>query len=380
MMKKVIAVAAASIVLMSGGLAHNEAQAASENEGQIMVPVIVNGHKVKFPDTEPYVDSNGRTMVPVRFVSEMLGGKVDWNAATSTVTIATQGKTISLTIGSKTPTVNGHSVELDTAAAMVDGRTMVPLRFVSEALESKVTWDEGAHAVQITDAAYQAKMDNGTVKLDAWGRELSGEADERWNKLADVPGFVYDLETYATDSNKAYTEKNYNGANKAYVDQWAGKIRNYYQAQLNINYRTIDETAFSETLLSNMGIDKASTYGVKKAIHEYVNWVKQNHVISVGYADPENSLVTHRSRGPVFLTHFKFMIIQAVDSSQTFMDNTQVSEWADSFKLKVGVWYEGYADVPLGTNAINMQKDYFGLTANENMFATGHYRYVEISQ
>ncbi|MCD1259736.1 copper amine oxidase N-terminal domain-containing protein [Paenibacillus athensensis] len=378
-MKKVIATIAAAVVLASGSLVFNGVQAATENEGQIMVPVIVNGHKVKFPDTEPYVDSNGRTMVPVRFVSEKLGGKVDWNATTKTVTIATQGKNISLTIGSKTPTVNGNSVELDTAAAMVDGRTMVPLRFVSEALESKVTWDEGAHAVQITDAAYQAKIDNGTVKLDAWGRELSGEEDERWNKLADLPEFVYGLETNSTFSNKEFMNKfGSTWADKSHIDLWASKVRNYYQAQLNVDYRTIDADKFSETLITNMGISKSSIPRLTEIVHQYVSWVKANHVVAKGYADPENSLVRLSSTGPIFLTHFKFMILQADDPAQTFMDNTQVSQWSDSYKLKKNVWYDGYASVNMGSRFANYQEEHFGLIANENMFEKGTYKYEEM--
>ncbi|MCD1259735.1 copper amine oxidase N-terminal domain-containing protein [Paenibacillus athensensis] len=378
-MKKVIATVTAAVALLaSGSLAYNGVQAATENEGQIMVPVIVNGHKVKFPDTEPYVDSNGRTMVPVRFVSEKLGGKVDWNAATRTVTIATQGKSISLTIGSKAPTVNGHSVELDTAAAMVDGRTMVPLRFVSEALESKVTWDEGAHAVQITDAAYQAKIDNGTVKLDAWGRELSGEADERWNKLADVPEFVYELAAPADLNNKSFIAKyGSSWADKAHVDKWADHVREYYKAQLNVDYRNIDTESFTEAIVTNMGLDGFATSEARQEMPNYIAWLKQNHVILRGYADPENSLVRYARSGPIFRTHFKFMIVEADDTTQTVMDNWNASVFSDSFEMKKGVWYDGYADVSLTTNFGNNQEEHYALRYTENMFLKERYKYEE---
>ncbi|MBW5445760.1 hypothetical protein GE107_06730 [Cohnella sp. CFH 77786] len=373
MFKKIIAMAVAAAVIF-GGIGINSVTAAAVNEGQIILPVIVNGHKVKFPDTEPYVDENGRTMVPVRFVSEKLGGEVKWNNETNTVTIKTAGKDISLTIGSKTPTVNGQTIELDTAAAKVDGRTMVPLRFVSEALDSKVTWDAGANAVQITDATYQAKIDNGSVKLDAWGREL-GIADDKWNKLADMPSYVYSLYSYADMSNKEYASIGFNGADKSHIDMWASKIRNYYQAQLNVDYRTIDEVSFTKAIVSNMGLDNYGTSQVKSAVKQYIAWVKKNHIVAKGYADPENSLVAHGRRGPVFLTHFKFMIVQAYDTAQTFMDNYDVSQSSDSFKLKTGVWYDGYSSVIMGTNYAKEQEDHFGLIANENMFAKGFYKY-----
>ncbi|WP_239617471.1 copper amine oxidase N-terminal domain-containing protein [Cohnella mopanensis] len=377
MFKKTIATLVAAAVI--GGFGLNSVNAAAINEGQIIIPIIVNGHKVKFPDTEPYVDENGRTMVPVRFVSESLGATVKWDNATRTATITNGTKTISLAIGSKTVSDNGQVVELDTAAAMVDGRTMVPLRFVSESMNSKVTWDKGGNAVQISDSAYQAKIDNGTVKLDAWGRELA-TADDKWNKLADLPSFVYELSAPRELSNKEFIkEVGSTWADKTHIDMWAGKIRKYYQAQLNIDYRTIDESSFISALQNEMELGSSyDKFYITKAMKEYVAWVKTNHVIAKGYADPENSLVGYIFGGPVFRTHFKFMVVQADDTAQVFMDNTEVSKWSDSFKLKTGVWYEGYADVTMGTHFGSSPENHFALNANENMFSKGRYVYNEV--
>jgi hypothetical protein len=377
MFKKTIATMVAAMVIF-GGIGMTSVKAASAPTAQEIIPVIVNGQKVKFPDTEPYVDENGRTMVPVRFVSEMLGADVKWDNETRTAIIKTSDKNIIMTIGSKTPTVNGQAIELDTAAAMVEGRTMVPLRFVSEALDSKVTWDKGANAVQVSDTAYQAKIENGTVKLDAWGRELA-TADAKWNKLTDMPEYVYGLDNPSSTSNKDFIEQfGSKWADKAHVDMWAGKVRKYYQAQLNVDYRTIDEDEFVSALVSNMGLDKFGTSGSKEAAIGYVAWVKKNHVIAKGYADPENSLVGVNSHGPVFMTHFKFMIVKADDTAQTFMDNWDVSSGSDSFKLKTGVWYDGYSSLTMGSNFAREQEEHFGLIANENMFVKGRYKYTEV--
>ncbi|QGQ98816.1 hypothetical protein EHS13_30030 [Paenibacillus psychroresistens] len=74
MLKKTIATAVVLAVISSTtSLAATELPAPVK--GQMMIPVIVNGLKVLFPDTEPFIDDNGRTMVPVRFVSEKLGGE-----------------------------------------------------------------------------------------------------------------------------------------------------------------------------------------------------------------------------------------------------------------------------------------------------------------
>jgi hypothetical protein len=73
------------------------------------------------------------------------------------------------------------------------------------------------------------------------------------------------------------------------------------------------------------------------------------------------------------------MIIKADNSAQTFMDNTNVSDYSDSFKLKTGVWYDGYSDVVLGTYYAKQQEDHFGMIVGENMFSKGHYKYNILS-
>ena len=83
-------------------------------------------------------------MVPVRFVTEALGAKVDWEAATNTAIIAKEGTTLRIQIGNKNISVakNGttSTVKMDTVAVNKDGRTMIPVRFVAEALGATVDW------------------------------------------------------------------------------------------------------------------------------------------------------------------------------------------------------------------------------------------------
>ncbi|GEN35804.1 copper amine oxidase N-terminal domain-containing protein [Aneurinibacillus danicus] len=115
------------------------------------VQVLVNGSAVAFPDDKPYIDGDsGRTMVPVRFVSEKLGAKVDWNNTERKVVINKDGKTIILPIGSNTATVNSKTVTFDAPATLKGVRTFVPLRFISEAYGAKVEWDAKKAVVRIT--------------------------------------------------------------------------------------------------------------------------------------------------------------------------------------------------------------------------------------
>lgn len=116
------------------------------------IKVYVDGAKIKFIDQKPYINSDNRTLVPVRFVSEALGAKVDWISSTKTVRIDYNGKIIALEIGSPKATVDTSVVTLDTVPAITKSRTMVPLRFVSECLDAEVEWKAAESAVYIVTA------------------------------------------------------------------------------------------------------------------------------------------------------------------------------------------------------------------------------------
>lgn len=93
-------------------------------------------------DTAPVI-RNDRTLVPIRIVTETLGGKVDWNGATKEVTLHIDGKEIKMTVGK---TLEKYGV----APVIIDGRTFVPVRFVADELGATVAWDDATKTVTIT--------------------------------------------------------------------------------------------------------------------------------------------------------------------------------------------------------------------------------------
>jgi len=115
------------------------------------ITVTVNGKTVEFPDVQPFVDANGRTFVPVRFVSEELNCEVEWHPDTRTVTIDRGRINAKLTIGKKEITVLGVTKTMNTAAQVQNGRTLVPARFVAEAFGCEVEWNGATRIVKITD-------------------------------------------------------------------------------------------------------------------------------------------------------------------------------------------------------------------------------------
>lgn len=113
------------------------------------VEVYVNSSPVSFPDQKSYLDKSARRVfVPVRFISEALGAEVDWLAGEQKVVVRKGEKDVTLTIGQKTFCAGGRDYLLDAPAVIVNGRTMVPLRFISEALGAGVAWkQEGSGGV-----------------------------------------------------------------------------------------------------------------------------------------------------------------------------------------------------------------------------------------
>lgn len=141
-MKKVISIAVTAAL----GVAVLMAPVNMKAEVIEGVKVKLDGKLISFPDAQPYVNEDERTLVPVRFVSEAMGCKVEWEESRELVTITKAPYRILLRIGENSAIVNdGKSdvkKEFDTKAVLKGDRTFVPLRFVSETLGAGVAWDE----------------------------------------------------------------------------------------------------------------------------------------------------------------------------------------------------------------------------------------------
>lgn len=112
-----------------------------------VVKVKVNDKPIIF-DVAPVI-SEGRTLVPLRYIFEALGAEVKWDAATRTVTGIKGSDEIVLKIDSKDAVVNGETRKLDVPATILNGRTLVPARFISESLGAEVLWDGDSKTVII---------------------------------------------------------------------------------------------------------------------------------------------------------------------------------------------------------------------------------------
>ncbi|WP_422660018.1 stalk domain-containing protein [Paenibacillus sp. EC2-1] len=120
----------------------------SQAQAAVNFTILIDG--VRLATSQAPVMIQGRVMLPMRAIFEALDAKVTWNQKAQTVTAVKDGTTIVLKINSKTATINRQSVNLDVPAKNLRGTTMVPVRFVSESLGEKVGWNSKTKTVSIT--------------------------------------------------------------------------------------------------------------------------------------------------------------------------------------------------------------------------------------
>ena len=171
------------------------------------VHVYIDGNKVTFPDAQPFiVKKDSRTLVPIRFIAEDLGYKVDWDKENwnkggkegKKVTITNADKVMELFIGQNYAYINGEKKVYDTKPILDGTRTFVPLRFVAENFDCTVDYRHDTKAklmkvyIMTKDERYSAVRDffgeyqyqNGLATFKA----IAGSADGAFLWIYEDPG------------------------------------------------------------------------------------------------------------------------------------------------------------------------------------------------
>ncbi len=207
------------------------------------ISIVIDNNTVE-SDVEPQITAEGRTIVPLRVISEELGAKVDWDAETKTVTVEKADSTLKLTIGDRKMSTNDGEIQLDSPAQIVNDRTMVPLRAISESFGCKVDWDGETKTVIIDTASEETpeevsetsektyKSDDGwSLKYDSslvdvkengdsvelvYTDETAGDAKVTLSYIkGKMPQDVLDEKTAGTDSKKMTDREGF------FADSWA---------------------------------------------------------------------------------------------------------------------------------------------------------------
>lgn len=136
------------------------------------VKMTVDGAAVTDFDMPPII-LNSRTLVPIRAVSEAMNSDVSWNADTKEVYIVRNNEVVVIQIGNTVGSKNGTAFSLDVAPQIINDRTMIPVRAVSEALGCAVDWDANTRTVIIKTENYTAEEPNNPGTPSSSGNEIS---------------------------------------------------------------------------------------------------------------------------------------------------------------------------------------------------------------
>lgn len=215
--------------------------------GEMPLRILINGERLFFPDAQPFIDENGRTQTPSRFIGEELGATVTWDGTAQKATFIKGNKELVLYIGKKDYEFDGKKLQMDTAAILKEGRTFVPARYVAEAFGATVRWDGVIKTVYIDTSVNSTIIptptaQGGTVEyydgiafdkvndIDQYGRMSVEKSKEFVLKLADQLEFV-------KENGKYYIKCDYPEIPKEF--QWTLTIR--------INYHDMPNDWFTPT-------------------------------------------------------------------------------------------------------------------------------------
>lgn len=217
------------------------------------ISVEVNGEKVNFPDCQPYSNSDDRTMIPVRFVSEKFGAKVDWDDPNLTAVVSYNAHTVRVPIGKNTLDVTDadgthRTVKMDTTAVLHNGRTCVPIRFVMESLGVWVGYSDMFNVCQIySDVLTPEEIDrlhsykDLTYVEDRQKKGLSSYTVVPWeDTYPECKQFVGEYgfnnaNEFKLNYPNDYQAAKYNRAPKCYKSKYSDKTFTFGK-QLNIDF------------------------------------------------------------------------------------------------------------------------------------------------
>lgn len=245
-LKKLILILFTILAVMISSISCTDAAAGTQE-----VTVYLDNNQIIF-DTEPEI-VNGRTMVPLRAIFEALNMNVSWDGSTQKVTATKDGLEIVLYIGSDTPTVNGETVVIDSKAYIVNGRTMVPLRFIAESTGANVEWKSVTRSVLITSDNGQDVVDMSDELVLTYKIVDTGQETLFTNTTT---------QTYIAEGSSFYgQDAHYDGYQPSYIDNGDGTVTD-----------NVTGLMWQQTMDEKMTFEEAFEYAENCTLGGYDDW------------------------------------------------------------------------------------------------------------
>lgn len=253
------------------------------------IPVVIDGLPVTF-DVQPVIQ-DGCTLVPFRAIAEALNVEVSWDGSTQTVSATDKKTCIRLQIGNKTAYRNDSPILLDVPPKLINSRTLIPLRFFSEAFGCKVEWDSSMNVVRITSPRKEMTVIGfyalGDSKTSSWTNLFGKPYPEAASGNTDVVGELA-LGWYSLDKDGNLLTRSRTGWQKPEGWEDVLKTAREYKLKTEMVIHVTDGDGTLSFLLTN---EAAMTRAISDIKREAVLYQGVNlDFEGLGYKDQEEQL------------------------------------------------------------------------------------------
>ncbi len=229
---------------------------------------------------------DGVSYVPIRFVSESLGADVRWDEKSHRVIILSEGKTVVLAIGSDLATIDGAQYKMAKPVEAKGGSTIVPVRFLSEALGFDVNYVGVTNQIYITDGPVIATVEDEEIDYemfgfvyDAYNYEYDGDYKSSVQRTEEFLGILYAVKSFADEIGFVIPEEDYEIMKQALAeDDFPEKYNVLESVYAQYKYLVLLCDSF-ESYLVNMSMPK-NDYDVDEYYRE--NCVCLKHIFVSG--------------------------------------------------------------------------------------------------
>ncbi len=181
------------------------------------ISIFVNSMKQSY--SQPPIIENGRTLVPLRGIFETLGASVQWNPETKTIDAAKGNTSVWLKIGSTSTKVNGKTIIISTPAQIRNGRTLVPLRFISESLGDSVVWNNESKTAYIGESE-NLSQENALREAESY-LEYAAFSKQGLIEQLEFEGFSKEDATFAVENIETNWKEQAVKQGKSYLEYMA---------------------------------------------------------------------------------------------------------------------------------------------------------------
>lgn len=320
------------------------------------IKVYLDNQEINFD--QPPIIQNDRTLVPMRAIFEALNAYIEWNGETQTVKANQNANEIIIGIGNTSAYVNGKTVNLDVPATIVNNRTLVPLKFIAEALDCSVDWNGDTKSVYIVSNGDIAKSDS--LYYEEFIGIPAPDADilEKYPPEQQLNGYYSYIYDYASDD---FTQSIFDDyvetliqhefyLDEAYAEETDDIYFSYKDDQALINFSANDEIT---RVIVSVREDNNNTEPYYPE-NSNENNIFDNDLNSTG------GTFTYNKLGDVYVYNIKFPLhLYGQDSQHTYLGELTTNKYDnDSISYKYGDYGSKYSQTSIFNPYSNFGSDY----------------------